>query len=112
MENVIARALFESFKSWGSKDPTYKKLYNKLNMETFKIITDAFEELDIYKPGMYDFWWTNEHMRYIKTIPNEQCRLVHELMYQFLTRYCRGQLNAKTISKKEESRAYQTRAII
>ncbi len=112
MNNVIAIALFESFKTWGSKDPQYKKLYRKLKDESFDIITSAFDELDIYKPGQYDYWWTNQHMRWIKTVSNEQTRLVHELMYQFLTRYARGQLEKRKPKEKIKTRTQPTRAVV
>lgn len=112
MDNVIAIALFESFKEWGSKDPQYKKLYKKLNETSFDIVTSAFDELEIHKPGQYDFWWANQHMRWIKKISNEQTRLVHELMYQFLTRYARGQLEKRRPTKEKNKRAQATRAVV
>lgn len=105
MNDVIARALFESFKTWGSKDLKYKKSYRKLDDAAYAIIRAAFEELQIYKPGQYEFWWTNQHMRFIKSVSNQQTRLVHELMYHFLTKYSRGELEKKNAKKTRQDEA-------
>jgi hypothetical protein len=93
--SVMATAMMEGFKMWGSKDPKYKPVFKKLGSECFEVIGDVFSELDVYKPGIYEMWWANNHMRYRKKVSNEQARLVHELMYHFLSKYVRGELNEK-----------------
>ena len=93
-------ARFEAFKSWGRRDVTYKSIFKKLNESTFCIITDALTEIEIAKPGMYDFWWANNHIRY-NDVKDEQKRITHELMYHFLTKYARGELIGKKHSNRK-----------
>ena len=101
---MVARILKESFVNWGQNDPVYKNLFNQLNDEAFLIVADAFEELNDHKPGTYEFWWANEHMRYKGQISNEQMRLVHELMYIFLTKYARGSLGIEAVKEQKKPR--------
>lgn len=104
-ENPLAIAMFESFKKWGLKDPALKKTYKKLGEPCFDIVLSAFDELDIHTPGQYDFWWMKNHMRWIKKVPDRQARYVHELMYNFLTKYSRGQLHDDDSKKRKRKKS-------
>lgn len=114
VDNPLTIALFESFKHWGSKDKIYKKTYKKLSEPCFDIILSAFDELNIHTPGQYDWWWTKEHMRWNKSVADQQKRFVHELMYIFLTKYARGELHDATSKgkKAKRARANEVRAVI
>lgn len=90
--SMTGRVLIQSFKNWGSKDPKYKKLYKKLCDGAFAVITEAFTEIQVHKPGTWDMWWAEEHMRFKGIVKAETMRLVHELLYVFLTKYSRGEL--------------------
>lgn len=100
---LLSRALFESFKTWGARDKVYRKLYRKLEKDTFLIVSDSIKEMTLYKPGQYSFWWDNNHMRY-QNIKNMQTRLVHELMYHFLTKFARGELKNDYVPAKKSSK--------
>jgi hypothetical protein len=105
---AISSALIESFKNWGSKDPIYKKTYKKIDQDGFRIVIDSFSELDIYKPAVYDMWWQKNHGRYNNAVPDRQRRYVHQLVYEFLTKYSRGKLNESKAKKNKP----KTRAVV
>ena len=114
VNNPLTIALFESFRNWGSKDPTFKKTYKKLKDPAFDIVLSALDEINIHTPGQYDFWWCKSHMRWFKIVPDQQARWVHELMYNFLTKYSRGELyeiNTGNAKKAKRTRANEARRV-
>ena len=106
--------MFESFKNWGSKDEKYKYLYKKMHEKCFDVVRSCFSEINQYKPGTYELWWAQEHMRF-KNVSDENMRVLHELMYEYLTRYSRGTLHAQRTeqlaehTKKRREKARKTR---
>lgn len=93
----------EAFNKWASRDKRYKDAIKKLEAETYIIIADAFNEIDDYKPGAYNWWWSQNqaHMRRsYRLIKDSQRRLVHELMHGFLTAYSRGELRRENTHPK------------
>lgn len=101
---MTGRILFTSFKNWGSKDRVYKRYFKGLSENALGAISDAFTELQVHKPGTWEFWWANEHMRYKGKISNQEMRTVHQLIYVFLTKYNNGKLN-DNIGKRKPDRA-------
>lgn len=104
--DLITRTMFESFKNWGSKDEKYRKYYKKLHIKCFDIVLACFSEINQYKPGVYELWWAQEHMRF-KGVSNENMRLLHELMYVYLTRYARGTLHAERNEQLKTNRKHR-----
>jgi len=97
-QTMLGRVLAQSFKNWASKDSRYKSMYKKLPPDAFTVINDFLLTEENHKPGTYDFWWANEHMRYKGMVKDEVMRNVHELMYHFLTKYVRGTLKDESVS--------------
>ena len=96
---MLARAMQQSFRNWGTKDPQYKRVYRKLTEDGIAIVDCALLEMIDFKPASYDLWWLYEHMRFTKT-RNEQARLAQELAYNFLCKFVRGDLRDATSTKK------------
>jgi hypothetical protein len=66
------------------------------------MIQIMFLELPTYKPGEVWTWWAypKNHMRF-KGIKQSQITLAHEMLYNFLARYARGELNKDGTVKKQ-----------
>ena len=98
--SMFGSILFQSFKNWGAreKDKRLRAMYGRLEDRTFDVIKAGLSELDNAKPGTFDWWWVKNHMRF--SIKGEQQRLVHSLIYQFLTKYARGTLQDEIDSTK------------
>ncbi len=103
LENTLAPVMSASFRNWGSKDPKYKRLYNKLGEEALGMIDQGFCEIPIYNPAYFHNWYVHHHMRFYK-IKDEQKRRASELAYNFLVKYCRGDLK-ESVSKKPRRKA-------
>lgn len=100
---VIVRAMLTSFHKWATKHTTYGKVYKKIPQHYNQILEDAFVEMHTHTPSSADLWWVKNHMRYSKRLASgkdgkpiyreEHKRRVRELIYHFLTDYCRGKLD-------------------
>ena len=97
--NRLASALVISLENWAKSSPKYKDLFRTLSKEILVIARDAFLEMQPAKPGVYDFWWAQNHNRYIRDFKQRELLTLHEIMYHFLTAYSRGEfleyVNAK-----------------
>jgi hypothetical protein len=86
--------------AWASKSRGYGPLFAKLSAGAHEIMARALSEMRVLKPGMFDWWWANEHMRFAGTCSQRELTLVHEIMYYFLTDLARGRLEAKEDADK------------
>ena len=100
MKNILSDVVKASFLSWG-KAGRCKIQFKKLDDSAFSVINCAFDEMSIYKPGSWDTWWAKEHSRF--KIRGEQQRLLHEILFHFLTDYCYGKLQRDTKRKAKRS---------
>jgi hypothetical protein len=101
-QSVIAGALVGAFHRWAGKHPRLKNLYKKIPRDYSVIIEAAFVEMHDISPGAFDLWWVKQHMRWGKRLCSddkgrmlyreEHKRNIRQLMYHFLTDYCRGKL--------------------
>lgn len=94
--SAISGTIIKSFHNWGKKDKKYKRTYKKTPAEALTIVEDAIRELKELKPGVFDFWWAMNHMRYNKKVKQDHVRYAHELAYHFLTGYAHGRLTTDT----------------
>jgi len=93
--NILAEAMKASFENWLKKDLKYKKLQKSVTPAMYRLIYKAFEELDNYRPATYDLWFVINHMQF-KEMRQTEKHLVGELMYNFLTKYTRNELESKS----------------
>lgn len=100
--SILSDILMKSFTNWGVKDKKYKKTFNKLHDSSLEIAKIAFIELQDPKPGTYNWWWANNERRFT-SVKNEQQRLVHELVHEFLKRYVRGTLQDEDFEKPKRA---------
>ena len=104
MQNILAEAVIASFYQWSKNN--CKSQISKIEKSTFEIIEYILKEIQIYKPGVYDTFWTVEHVKF--KITGQQQRLMHEVMFHFLTDYAHGRLSKKEAKKrKADSRKKQ-----
>lgn len=103
----VSLALKTSLENWAKQNTTYKDLFKTLRKEVLQVAYDAFEEMPRPAPGVYDFWWAQSHNRYIKSIKQRELLLLHEIMYNFLTAFARGQVSyaSTTTTKKSKAKA-------
>jgi len=97
MQNILAEAIKASFYEWAKTH--CKNQIAKIEKETFEIIEYAIDEMQAYKPGSYDVWWTVDHVKF--KINGKQQRLMHEVMFHFLTDYAHGRLGKKETKKRQ-----------
>ena len=98
--NPLAEVVKAAFGKWAKKHPQHKDLFKKLNEPGKEIIATALTELPDYRPGVFDLWWTYEHMRFRKVKHTEQ-RLAHEIIFHFLTEYARGKIGSKAPASRK-----------
>ena len=96
MKNLLGDVMRGSFEQWG-KTGRLKAQYKKMGQEACDVVAVALDELEAYKPGLFQTWWISEHIRF--SLTGVQQRLMHELVYGFLTDYCHGRL-ARTEARK------------
>lgn len=82
-----------TLETWASNSKSYKDLFKTLSKEALTVTTAAFNEMGRIAPGTYDFWWAREHVRFISVVKQRELLLLHEIMYNFLTAFARGELN-------------------
>lgn len=88
----VAAAMMRSFRHWAENDTKYRRTFRKITPDAIEIVDAALSEMYEYKPFVWNHWWATEHMRF-RRVKGEQTRLVYEIMYEFLGRYCTGKLN-------------------
>lgn len=101
--SAVSNAMSHSFRNWGESDDKYRRTFKKVTNDALGIIDTAFGEMTDYSPFGYHFWWVRQHMRF-QDIKSEQTRLVYELMYEFLGRFARNELQQLEQSKSKKSR--------
>jgi hypothetical protein len=106
---LMGKVAQSAFHNWASKDKKYKKLYKQLSPEAKSIIEIGLSEAQHLRPGYFDLWWTYEHMRF-KRVRNDETRLAHELAYNFLSKFARGELNSDTQNKDGQASTKRGRA--
>lgn len=110
--NIMGKALIRSFENWTSK-AGHSSRWKKVPNETRQVVVDALCEIEILKPGCYDSWWALNHNRYIRQpgVRQIELRIVHTLMYYFLTAFARGELDRGALSKPSAIEGGQTETI-
>lgn len=95
-----------AFIHWAKNHKKYSRLYKKIGKEVLTVGFIALKEMYPLKPGTYEVWWAKEHNRFIrkKGVTQKELSLLNEIMYYFLTAYCRGELNNGTDTKKSKNR--------
>ena len=81
-----------SLEKWGKNNEKYRKLYKDISKGAKSIAFKFFEESPIIKPGSYEIWWATNHNRFIKDVKQRELNLLHEILYNFLSEFARGEL--------------------
>ena len=93
--NDVNEMLKTALASWAAKSRAYGPMFSKLGAGAHEVIGAALDEMRVLKPGMFDWWWANEHMRFAGKCKQREMSVVHEVMHYFLTDLARGRLEAK-----------------
>jgi hypothetical protein len=99
--SAVSSAMSRAFRNWGESDDKYRRIFKKVADDTLSIVDSAFGEMTDYSPFGWHFWWVKQHMRF-QAIKNEQTRLIYELMYEFLGRFARNELQQLEQSKSKK----------
>lgn len=101
---AVSFAMSRSFRNWGESDDKYRRTFKKVADDALAIVDAAFGEMTDYSPFGFHFWWVRHHMRF-QNVKGEQTRLIYELMYEFLGRFARNELQHEQSRAKKPRRA-------
>lgn len=90
----IVAMLKTALVSWAAKHKAYGPLFKTLSPGALRVIEASLGEMQAIKPGVWDYWWANEHMRFVGACQQREMARVHEIMHYFLTDLARGRLEA------------------
>ena len=100
----VSTMLRISLENWAKNSAGYSLLFKTLSKDVLNIANDAFNEMHKIAPGVYDFWWAKNHVRYINHCKQRELLLLHEIMYKFLTAFARGELNEPVTSQGRKAK--------
>jgi len=88
----LTSALKAALQRWCKASKVYAPRYRALSPEAIMVMHAGLEEIQVLKPGMWDWWWANHHMRFNLKVTQRELLIVHEIMYHFLTDLARDRI--------------------
>lgn len=102
--NPIADAMLRSFDLWAKNDPRHRRIYKDASDGTKTIIQSSMQEMIDYRPSSFEHWWLKHHMRF-REFKQSEFVAARAMMYAFLTKYCRGELNYEPQRRRKAAKA-------